>query len=131
MNSFRPTQAKFKFAAFVSYRHAPEDRRCAEWLIDTLGAFDTPPDLVRLGVPPRIGELFRDDKEMGTQPDLARYIKEALWASEHLIVICSAATSTSDWVRAEIALFKHWGRGDRIHALLIENDPKLALPSEL
>jgi antiphage defense system Thoeris ThsB-like protein len=86
---------------------------------------------VRCGVPSRIGELFRDDKEMAAKPDLAGYIKQALWESEHLIVVCSSATPASDWVRAEIALFKHWGRVKRIHALLIEADAARAFPAEL
>jgi hypothetical protein len=47
---------------------------------------------VRRGVPPRIGELFRDDKEMAAKADLAGYIKQALWESENLIVVCSSAT---------------------------------------
>ena len=128
---FSIRRPKFRYTAFVSYRHLPEDRRWAEWLIDALQNFATPAALVEKGVVPRIGELFRDDKEMAAQADLPRYLKHALWSSKHLIVVCSAETSLSDWVRAEIALFKHWGRDDRIHALLIDPDPRRALPAEL
>ena len=67
----RQRSPKFKYAAFVSYRHLPEDRRWAEWLIETLQNFETPEELVRRGVPSRIGELFRDDKEMAAKADLA------------------------------------------------------------
>jgi hypothetical protein len=35
MNWLRPGRQKFKYAAFVCYRHLPEDRRWAEWLIET------------------------------------------------------------------------------------------------
>jgi hypothetical protein len=122
---------KFRYAAFVSYRRLPEDSRWAGWLIETLGHFETPEELVRRGVPARIGELFRDDKEMAAQPDIAGYIKQALWDSEHLIVVCSGATPASDWVRAEISLFKHWGRAERIHTLLIDAEVERALPAEL
>jgi MTH538 TIR-like domain (DUF1863) len=121
----------FKYAAFVSYRHAPEDRRWAEWLFETLASFETPEELVRLGARSCIGKLFRDDNEMPAKADLAGYIKEALWEAENLIVVCSSATPTSDWVRAEIALFKHWGRAGRIYALLIEPEARLAFPAEL
>jgi hypothetical protein len=122
---------KFRYAAFVSYRRLPEDSRWAGWLIETLGHFETPEELVRRGVPARIGELFRDDKEMAAQRDIAGYIKQALWDSEHLIVVCSGATPASDWVRAEISLFKHWGRAERIHTLLIDAEVERALPAEL
>ncbi|MEL6828969.1 MAG: TIR domain-containing protein, partial [Pseudomonadota bacterium] len=122
---------KFKYSAFVSYRHMPRDSQWAKWIIESLSNFQTPPDLVQAGVPSGIGELFRDDKEMSTQPDMAGYLKEALWQSEHLLVVCSQDTPASDWVRAEISLFKHWGRSDKIHALLIDPDPASAFPAEL
>ncbi len=128
---FSVRRPKFKYAAFVSYRHLPEDRRWAEWLIGALQSFATPSELVAKGMAPQIGELFRDDKEMAAQADLAGYLKQALWNLEHLIVVCSAETPQSDWVRAEIALFKHWGRSGKIHALLIDPDPRRALPAEL
>ncbi len=128
---FFKNRSTSKYAAFVSYRHKPEDRRWAEWVIDALQRFETPPELARKGVAARIGEVFRDDKEMSTQADLSGYLKQALWESDHLIVICSADTPASDWVRAEIALFQYWGRGDRIHALLIDPEPQRAFPAEL
>ena len=128
---FSIRRTKFRYAAFVSYRHLPEDRRWAEWLIDALQDFATPAALVEKGAAPRIGELFRDDKEMAAQADLPGYLKHALWASKHLIVVCSVETPLSDWVRAEIALFKHWGRHNRVHALLIDPDPRRAFPAEL
>ena len=131
MRWFRAKQPKWKYSAFISYRHAPADRRWAEWVIETLNAFNTPDELVQQGIKPRIGSLFRDDKEMAVTADLSRYLKEALWASEHLIVVCSNETPFSDWVRAEISLFKHWGRSRNIHALLIDPDPRRALPAEL
>jgi hypothetical protein len=131
MTAAQSVQAKSRYAAFVCYRHLPEDRRWAEWLIEALRDFETPEELVRRGVPSRIGTLFRDDKEMAVKADLAGYIKQALWDSEHLIVVCSATTPTSDWVRAEISLFKYWGRAERIHALLIDAEVEQAFPAEL
>jgi hypothetical protein len=131
MTAGQSVQAKSRYAAFVCYRHLPEDRRWAEWLIEALRDFETPEELVRGGVPSQIGTLFRDDKEMAVKADLAGYIRQALWDSEHLIVVCSAATPASDWVRAEISLFKHWGRAERIHALMIDAEVEQALPAEL
>lgn len=127
---FRRRQT-YKYSAFVSYRHMPRDSQWAKWIIESLNGFETPHDLVKDGVANGIGELFRDDKEMSTQPDMAGYLKEALWQSEHLLVVCSEDTPASDWVRAEISLFKHWGRSDKIHALLIDPDPASAFPAEL
>lgn len=129
MRWFRTGRSRSKYVAFVSYRHA--DRHWADWLIETFGSFETPDELVGQEVPSRIGKIFRDDKEMSAKADLMGHLKGELWASEHLIVICSKETPASDWVRAEIALFRHWGRADRIHALVIDPDAKRAFPAEL
>ena len=53
-----------KYSVFVSYRRLPEDTRWAEWLVETLGNFDTPEPLRKKGVPERVGLIFRDDNEM-------------------------------------------------------------------
>ena len=121
----------YEYAAFVSYRRIPADRRWAEWLIEALETFETPPALVQRGVSPKIGRLFRDDDEMATSADVGQHIRSMLWASEYLIVVCSPETPQSDWVRAEIQLFKHWGREDKILTLLTEDPPRTVIPPEL
>ncbi|MFZ1110271.1 MAG: toll/interleukin-1 receptor domain-containing protein [Rhodomicrobium sp.] len=121
----------YKYAAFVSYRHKPEDRRWAMWLIETLETFETPPFLVQRGVPAKIGVLFRDDGEMAANHDIGKHIKTALWWSKYLIVVCSPDTPQSEWVRAEIELFKSWERVDRILTLLIAEPPSAVIPPEL
>jgi hypothetical protein len=95
------------YAAFVSYRHQPEDKRWAEWLVEALETFETPDELVRAGTRRRIGKVFRDDNELGASADLTDAIKKALYASEYLIVVCSPATPSSQWVRTEIRYFQH------------------------
>src|SRR5579871_6870250 len=120
-----------KYSVFVSYRRLPEDTRWAEWLVESLGNFDTPEPLRKKGVPERVGLIFRDDNEMSASSDLSGDLKAALWNSSYLIVVCSPNTPKSDWVRAEIDLFKHWQRSDRILVLLTEGRPEESFPSEL
>jgi MTH538 TIR-like domain (DUF1863) len=121
----------YSYAAFISYRHLEEDRRWAEWLVDALESYRTPEKLVHEGFPPRIGRIFRDNDELKAVPDLTKEIREALWASRFLVVVCSPETPRSDWVRAEIALFHAWGRGDRIVPVLVEGSPATSYPPEL
>jgi len=126
-----PNDPSWKYAAFVSYRHLPEDRRYAEWLIDALERFETPEPLVQKGARRKLGVIFRDDNELGASSDLTDSIRQALWHSHHLIVVCSSATPQSLWVRAEVKLFQTWGRSDNILVLLIDGDAKTCCPPEL
>lgn len=100
-------------------------------MLDTIETFDTPPQLVQKGFPRSLGKAFKDDKEMSASSDLSREIKDALWHSEYLIVVCSLDTPPSKWVRAEIKLFQHWACGEKILALLVESDPESSYPPEL
>ena len=45
------SEAEYTYDAFISYRHRPEDRAFAEWLVDALECFETPERLVREGYP--------------------------------------------------------------------------------
>src|SRR5215475_9535539 len=88
-----------RFAAFISYRHAPLDRLWAARVMDKLERFRTPPSLRKLGYPAKIGRLFRDDDEAGIGGSLTEQIQEALANSTFLILICSPRTRESLWVR--------------------------------
>src|SRR5262245_37611742 len=63
------------YAAFISYRHKPLDRRWAMWLHGALETFRTPPDLVEMGFPPRLGRVFRDEEEVPSAADLPAEIE--------------------------------------------------------
>jgi YD repeat-containing protein len=121
----------YRYRAFISYRHVERDRVWARWLIETLETFRTPSPLVHRGVPPRIGQLFRDDDEIPASGSLTRQIEDALRQSEFLIVVCSPRTPHSAWVRREIEAFQKWGRHEKILVLLTEGEPQESFPPEL
>jgi YD repeat-containing protein len=116
-------RSKPKFAAFISYRHVPQDREWAQRLVDRLERFRTPKPLVRLGYPPRLGRIFRDDDEAGVDTPLTEQILEALEGSDFLIVICSPRTAASQWIAREIKVFCSLGRQKRIIPVVIEGEP--------
>ena len=122
---------EYEYGAFISYRHRPDDRAFAEWLLESLETFQTPDRLLRDGYPAGFGKVFRDDDELRAEAELTPAIRRALWASRYLVVVCSPATPSSAWVRAEIRMFQHWGRGDRIIPVLIDGDPEQSFPPEL
>lgn len=119
------------YAAFISYRHREADRRWAQWLVEALETWRTPDRLVRAGYPASLGRVFRDDDELNAVAELTPAIRNALWNAAHLLVVCSPETPASTWVRAEIRLFQHWGRADRILPVLIDGDPARSFPPEL
>jgi hypothetical protein len=120
-----------RYAAFVSYRHRPRDRRWAILIMQSLETYRTPVTLVNEAFPDRIGRLYRDEDEGSAASDLSEQIKEALRASDHLIVICSPDTPGSRWVSQEIEFFQSLGKGDRIIPLLIAGEPDESFPEAL
>lgn len=126
------TEPAYRYAAFISYRHAPEDRRWAMWLHRALETYRVPRRLQRsAGLPPRIGRCFRDEEELPASADLSAEIDKALAASRFLIVVCSPRTPASEWVNQEVVRFREMGRHDRILALLIEGEPADSFPPGL
>ena len=119
------------YAAFISYRHTPEDRRIAERLARTLEAYRTPRALVRAGKPRRIGRIFRDNDELAAGGDLNQELVDALSHSDYLIVICSPQTRESSWVMREIDCFAQAKGTDRILPVLVSGDPDRSFPSNL
>ena len=117
---------KFRFKAFISYSHA--DGGWASWLQKALEGYRVPRHLVgskgEFGpVPKRLIPVFRDREDLSSAADLSGKVKEALEASETLIVVCSPSARKSEWVNEEIRDFRELGRGDRIHAVIVDGDP--------
>ncbi len=119
------------YDAFISYRHVEPDRSWARWLHRALETWRTPRRLVAQGVPARLDRVFRDEEELPASASLSDSIERALRQSWCLVVVCSSRTPDSQWVRAEIARFRAWGRHDAILALLVEGEPDAAFPLEL
>jgi hypothetical protein len=122
---------KYRYKAFISYRHVDRDRQWAKWLLEKLETYRTPKALRIQGVPERVGIIFRDDEEIPASADLSDQITDALKDSEFLVVICSPDTPHSKWVRREIEIFQSLGRGDNIIPLLVEGEPEQSFPPEL
>jgi len=123
-----------KYAAFISYRWSSADRQAAKWLQDALEAYRLPKGLK--GVPPafaggRVGKIFRDDTDLASASDLTTAIRDALGASNWLIVLCSPATANSRWVGEEITAFLKRRSVDRIIPVLIAGDPRESFPTAL
>lgn len=124
-------QSKFEYTVFIIYRHLPEDRKWAKWLLSALETYRTPKTLQKQGLPARLGKVFRDEDEIPASSDLSSLIKNALEKSKFLVVICSKNTSASMWVSEEIRTFHALGRSDHIIALLIDGEPGDAFPELL
>jgi len=123
----------FRFKAFISYSH--HDRDWSAWLQRSLESYRIPKRLVgsesEFGpVPRRLTPVFRDREDLPSASDLSAKVKEALEASEALIVVCSPASAKSKWVNEEIRHFRSLGRENRIFALIAAGDPQPDDPAQ-
>lgn len=123
--SGRGRRSSARYAAFVSYRHQPEDARWARWLVHRLETYRTPKPLVDLGYPARLGKLFRDDDEAAADSELEGQIFDALARSGCFVLVYSPRTAGSDWIERELREFTRVQSGAaRIVPLVIEGDPQ-------
>ncbi len=122
------------YRAFLSYSHA--DQAAGERLFRAIDGYRPPRRLrgkeTRRGpVPERLYPVFRDREELATSPDLTQEIRDALESAQDLIVLCSPNAAKSVWVNREIEMFQALGKGDRIHAALLDGEPSESLPPAL
>lgn len=113
---------KYKYKAFISYRHCEFDSKVAEKLQLFLEYYIPPKPIKKKGR----WRVFRDETELPTSSDLGADINNALENSEYLICICSERYVKSKWCKAEIDYFKklHKGTTKNILTLLISGEPK-------
>ena len=127
---------KYKYDAFISYRHVEPDLTIAEILHDMIEKFNIPKHLRTVSNDgsliddKHVFRVFRDREELSTK-DLSTMIEEAIANSENLIVICSKRTSLSPWCRKEVQLFKKIHRANNIIPILIEGEPDESFIDEL
>ena len=130
---------KYKYDAFISYRHIEPDLTIAKILHDIIEKFNIPKHLrttlneknnESLIENKHIFRVFRDREELSTK-DLSTMIKEAIADSENLIVICSKRTFLSPWCRKEVQLFKKIHGVNNIIPVLIEGEPDESFLDEL
>lgn len=121
----------FEYAAFVSYRHAPLDKKWAKWLVDQLETYELPKHLQQRGFPKKIGKLYRDEDEAHAGARLGDHIADALGKSRTIIVVCTSNTQGSPWIERELEYFRDLGRGDQVFCLLVEGEPAGSFPLSL
>ena len=133
------TKRKYKYDAFISYRHIEPDLTIAKILHDMIEKFNIPKHLrttlnennnENLIDDKHVFRVFRDREELSTK-DLSTMIEEAIANSENLIVICSKRTSLSPWCRKEVQLFKKIHGVNNIIPVLIEGEPDESFLDEL
>ncbi len=125
--------AKYRYDAFISYRHTDLDKFVAENLHKQLEAFRLPKSIAkkRKGQKTRIERVFRDKEELPITSNLEDPIMTALQNSEWLIVICSPRLRESLWCKKEIETFIAMHGREHVMAVLIEGEPAESFPDEL
>ncbi|WP_338947092.1 TIR domain-containing protein [Fusobacterium canifelinum] len=127
---------KYKYDAFISYRHIEPDLTIAKILHEMIEKFNIPKHLRTVSNEENSIDdkhafrVFRDREELSTK-DLSTMIEEAIANSKNLIVICSKRTSLSPWCRKEVKLFKKIHGVNNIIPVLIEGEPDDAFIDEL
>lgn len=127
---------KYKYDAFISYRHIEPDLTIAKILHDMIEKFNIPKHLRTVSNEESsiddkyVFRVFRDREELSTK-DLSTMIEEAIADSENLIIICSKRTSLSPWCRKEVQLFKRIHGANNIIPVLIEGEPDESFIDEL
>ena len=130
------TKRKYKYDAFISYRHIEPDLTIAKILHEMIEKFNIPKHLRTVSNDENsindkhIFRVFRDREELSTK-DLSTMIEEAIANSKNLIVICSKRTSLSPWCRKEVQLFKKIHGVNNIIPVLIEGEPDDSFIDEL
>jgi len=118
------------YFAFISYKS--EDVEWATWLQHELEHYHLPASFNgRTDVPQELRPIFRDIDELsaGNLPD---QIKQALFHSQNLIVICSPQAAESPWVNQEVETFVSLGRTEHIYPFIVEgNSPSEFFPPAL
>ncbi|MDO5100371.1 MAG: TIR domain-containing protein [Eubacteriales bacterium] len=120
---------KYKFDAFISYRHVEPDQSIAQELHRLIETFKAPKEFETDGQ--RLSfRVFRDREELAAR-DLSTSIKDALQNSHYLIVLCSKRTPLSLWCQKEIELFRSYHGDERIIPVLIEGEVWESFPETL
>ena len=123
------TEAAADYAAFLSYSH--QDIAAARALQRRLEAYRLPRGLNGRNGSRRIGPLFRDQDELAAAADLSEAVRKGIARSRALVVLCSPAAVTSDWVDREIRLFRTLHPDRPILAAIIAGDPPAVFPPAL
>lgn len=122
-------EKKYKYMAFISYRHLAADMEIAQKVQQMIEQFKVPNSLDSEGKYKDL-RVFRDRDELTTK-DLYKSIDDALKNSEFLIVILSKRTKLSKWCMREIEEFRKTHSDNHIIPVLIEGEPYESFPDQL
>lgn len=120
---------KYKYDAFISYRHDKKDSYVAERLNRCLETYKLPKTLAKSIKKTGIKRVFRDREELPITDNLNDYIVGALNDSEYLIVVCSPRLKESEWCKKEISTFLQGHDRDKVMLVLCEGEPEDSFPS--
>ena len=122
---------RFRYDAFISYRHCFPDSEIAQNLQKKLENFRLPKAIIEKTGKKRPLRVFRDETELSVADDLSDAISTALWESKYLICVCSPEYLDSVWCMKEIEAFLRFN--DRKHILLVlaDGEPDTAFPEVL
>lgn len=120
---------KYKYIAFISYRHLEPDATVAKKIHTMIETFKLPKEFYENGEKPNF-RVFRDREEL-TASSLDDSIDEALKVSKFIIVICSKRLPESEWCNKEVETFIKLHGVDRVIPVLIEGEPEDSFPEAL
>ena len=126
-------EEKYKYNAFISYRHTDLDRFVAENLHKLIETYKMPEPVVEKYhiTDNNVRRIFRDQEELPLCTNLEDPIIDSLKKSEFLIVICSPRIKESMWCRKEIETFIKFHGRNNVLCVLIEGEPADSFPEEV
>lgn len=119
----------YRYFAFISY--STHDVRWGKYLQQRLENYRLPTSLCRKKKLKRnpVSPVFFAPYDI--QPGvLHEEIISRLYASKHLIVICSPHSARSEWVGKEIEIFHNLGRFRQIHFFIVDGTPNSEDPDK-
>lgn len=126
------SEQTYKYDAFISYRHGGIDQFVAENLHKKMETFKLPKNIKnKTNGRAKISRVFRDQEELPLASNLGDPIRDALEASEWLVVICSPRLRESKWCQTEIETFISLHGIDKVLAVLVEGEPSESFPEQL
>ena len=124
---------KYKYDAFISYRHNDLDKFTAEKLHYLIETYKMPKAVsLKYNINDNnIRRVFRDQEELPLASNLETPIIQALKETKFLIVICSPRLKESIWCKREIENFIKFHGRENILCVLVEGEPSESFPEEL
>lgn len=106
--------------AFISYSH--KDEKMAKWLQRKLESYKLPTNIHNEYENSRyLRPIFRDQTDLSVGV-LTDELKNNLFNSKYLIVVCSPNSAQSQWVNEEVRTFIEWGRIGNIILFVIDGE---------